>query len=168
MKNGTYKIIISIAILLWVYWLYVDYSRKVEHEVEQKQASKYDQKLNELKDSIVQLEARRDTIIDTMVVVQARWRERIVEVLKEGKIDTIEVPIYIPMQLDSCREVGVLAMKRLAIAERTIEHHLQVDSLHLMKIAILEESLDDSYRREQRLRKVATYAGIAVGVLLLK
>jgi len=168
MKNGTYKIIISIAILLWVYWLYVDYSRKVEHEVEQKQASKYDKQLNELKDSIVQLEARRDTIIDTMVVVQARWRERIVEVLKEGKIDTIEVPIYIPMQLDSCRDVGVLAMKRLAIAERTIEHHLQVDSLHLMKIAILEESLDDSYRRERRLRKVATYAGIAVGVLLLK
>jgi len=168
MKNDTYKIIISIAILLWVYWLYVDYSRKVEHEVEQKQASKYDQKLNELKDSIVELEARRDTIIDTMVVVQARWRERIVEVLKEGKIDTIEVPVYIPMQLDSCREVGVLAMKRLAIAERTIEHHLQVDSLHLMKIADLEESLDDSYRRERRLRKVATYAGIAVGVLLLK
>jgi len=168
MKNGTYKIIISIAILLWVYWLYVDYSRKVEHEVQQKEASKYDKQLNELKDSIVQLEARRDTIIDTMVVVQARWRERIVEVLKEGKIDTIEVPIYIPMQLDSCRDVGVLAMKRLAIAERTIEHHLQVDSLHLMKIAILEESLDDSYRREQRLRKVATYAGIAVGVLLLK
>jgi len=168
MKNGTYKIIISIAILLWVYWLYVDYSHKVEHEVQQKEASKYDKQLNELKDSIVQLEARRDTIIDTMVVVQARWRERIVEVLKEGKIDTIEVPIYIPMQLDSCRDVGVLAMKRLAIAERTIEHHLQVDSLHLMKIAILEESLDDSYRREQRLRKVATYAGIAVGVLLLK
>lgn len=168
MKNGTYKIIISIAILLWVYWLYVDYSRKVEHEVERKEASKYDKQLNELKDSIVQLEARRDTIIDTMVVVQARWRERIVEVLKEGKIDTIEVPIYIPMQLDSCREVGVLAMKRLAIAERTIEHHLQVDSLHLMKIADLEESLDDSYRRERRLRKVATYAGIAVGVLLLK
>jgi wyosine [tRNA(Phe)-imidazoG37] synthetase (radical SAM superfamily) len=168
MKNGTYKIIISIAILLWVYWLYVDYSRKVEHEVERKEASKYDKQLNKLKDSIVQLEARRDTIIDTMVVVQARWRERIVEVLKEGKIDTIEVPIYIPMQLDSCREVGVLAMKRLAIAERTIEHHLQVDSLHLMKIAILEESLDDSYRREWRLRKVATYAGIAVGVLLLK
>jgi len=168
MKNGTYKIIISIAILLWVYWLYVDYSRKVEHEVQQKEASKYDKQLNELKDSIVQLEARRDTIIDTMVVVQARWRERIVEVLKEGKIDTIEVPIYIPMQLDSCRDVGVLAMKRLAIAERTIEHHLQVDSLHLMKIADLEESLDDSYRREQRLRKVATYAGIAVGVLLLK
>ena len=168
MKNGTYKIIISIAILLWVYWLYVDYSHKVEYEVEQKEASKYDKQLNELKDSIIQLEARRDTIIDTMVVVQARWRERIVEVLKEGKIDTIEVPIYIPMQLDSCREVGVLAMKRLAIAERTIEHHLQVDSLHLMKIADLEESLDDSYKRERRLRKAATYAGIAVGVLLLK
>jgi hypothetical protein len=37
-----------------------------------------------------------------------------------------------------------------------------------MKIADLEESLDDSYRRERRLRKAATYAGIAVGVLLLK
>lgn len=168
MKNGTYKIIIAIAILLWVYWLYIDYSRRVEHIVQQKEASKYDKHLTELKDSIVHLEARRDTIIDTMVVVQARWRERIVEVIKEGKIDTIEVPIYIPMQLDSCREVGVLAMRRLAIAERTIEHHLQVDSLHLMKIADLEESLDDSYRRERRLRRLSTYAGIAVGVLLLK
>jgi hypothetical protein len=168
MKDGVHKVIIAAAVLLWVYWLYTDYSRKVEHEVRQKESLKHDKEVDKLKDSIVHLEALRDTIIDTMVVVQARWRERIVEVLKEGKIDTIEVPIYIPLQLDSCREVGVLAMRRLAIAERTIEHHLQVDSLHLMKIAELEESLDGSYKRERRLRKAATYAGVAIGVLLLK
>ena len=168
MKNGAHKLIIATAILIWVYWIYTDYSHKTEHIVQQKEASKYDKHIAELKDSIVHLEARRDTIIDTMVVVQARWKERIVEVIKEGKIDTIEVPIYIPLQLDSCREVGVLAMKRLATAERTIEYHLQMDSLQLMKIADLEESLDDSYKRERRFRRVATYAGIAAGVLLLK
>lgn len=168
MKDQAYRIILALAILLWVYWLYSDYTKKTEEKVRSEEASAYREEVKKKDIQIKHLEARRDTIRDTMVVVQQRWRERIVEVLKTAKNDTIEVPVYLPMQLDSCREVGLLAMERLAIAERTIEHHLQVDSLHLMKIADLEESLDDSYRRERRLRRLSTYAGIAVGVLLLK
>ena len=87
MKDQVHRIILALAILLWVYWLYSDYTKKTEEKVRSEEASAYQEEVKKKDIQIKRLEARRDTIRDTMVVVQQRWRERIVEVLKTAKND---------------------------------------------------------------------------------
>lgn len=168
MKDQAYRIILALAILLWVYWLYSDYTKKTEEKVRSEEASAYQEEVKKKDIQIKHLEARRDTIRDTMVVVQQRWRERIVEVLKTAKNDTIEVPVYLPMQLDSCREVGLLAMERLELAEIQIRAYRDSDTLASMRIASLEEQLSECARKSERRRKVLNTAlKVGAGAILI-
>jgi hypothetical protein len=168
MRETTYRILIAVAIVLWLCLLLLQTKKKSQDQSYAKEALTYKEEVKKRDIQIKHLEARRDTIRDTMIVVQQRWRERIVEVLKEGKNDTIEVPVYIPLQLDSCREVGLLAMERLELAEIQLSRYKDSDTMAAMRIASLEERLNECVRKsEQRKKMLNTALKVGAGAAII-
>jgi len=98
------------GIVLWL--LLMNY--EVRHpQISEGTLDHYEQTIDSLEKEMTHLEARRDTIIERVVSIQVKWRDKLLEARKSGSIDTIRVPSTLPMELDSCMEVGSDLMERI-------------------------------------------------------
>lgn len=160
------------AILLWLAWM----NYEARHPMLESQAvdvSHYEQVIDSLESKVTHLEARRDTIIQRVVSVQTKWRERLSEARNSGNIDTIQVPSTLPMELDSCKEVGLLLMERIEVTEFMLTLETQrADSAiefagQMTKVVQAKDEEIKQIKNRGRLAHAATAALAVIAVVIL-
>jgi len=125
-----------------------------------------DRTIDSLAYEISYLEPLRDTIVQEVIRTQVKWRERLVEAY--AKPDTILVPSYIPVRLDSCLEVGMMLNTQIAITDSLLLVYRVKDTAMVRAIATRDSlvlvSQGEKVRAErlERVYKFATVAGIAL------
>lgn len=152
-----------LGILLWLAWM----NYEVQHPVQAIDVSTYENRIDSLQNEMSHLEARRDTIIQRVVSVQVKWREKLVEVRKTAPNDSIKVPVTTPLELDSCREVGLMIMERLAVTEEMLLLESEKCEIMTQKIDVLSSEIakrDAQIARGKNRAKLAHIASAAVGV----
>lgn len=158
-----------LAILLWLAWMNYESRHPI---VSDSIVLSYEKAIDSLKNEMTHLEARRDTIIEQVVSVQVRWRERLLEVRNSGKIDTIRVAVTMPMELDSCKEVGIALMQQIEVTEimldvqRDIAEKAMIRGDYFKDIVMQKER--DIAQSKRRGRIMHSAAGLlTIGVIVL-
>jgi uncharacterized RmlC-like cupin family protein len=158
-----------IGIALWL--LLINY--EVRHpQITETHIHYYEQTIDSLQKEMTHLEARRDTIIKEVVSVQVKWRERLVEVRKTSPNDSLQVPITIPMELDSCREVGMALMERIQIGDVMLQSQKRKSDMAMMQVKAMQSVVDQKdeqikkSKNRGRLAHIATAAVVVLGVIV--
>jgi hypothetical protein len=168
MKNLLNYIALA-GIVLWL--LLMNY--EVRHpQISEGTLHHYEQTIDSLEKEMTHLEARRDTIIERVVSIQVKWRDKLLEARKSGSIDTTRVPSTLPMELDSCMEVGIALMERIEIGEVMLESQKKQTEAAIMQVGIMEvviKEQDEEIRKSKnrgRLAHIATAAVVVFGVIV--
>lgn len=165
--GGIFLVVIPIAIgLAYLIYLLKDTPTIILQE--------RDKTIDSLTHEISHLEPLRDTIIQEVIRTQVKWKERLVEVY--AKPDTILVPSYIPVRLDSCIEVGMMLKEQMTITDSLLSAYRIKDTAMVKAIATRDSLVlvcqGEKARNEkaERLYRFATIAGVAlfVGLLIAK
>ena len=172
--KGTVALILPIVIALG-YFIYLlkDQPTEVIHEQECTIQSQREA-MDSLQSQIAHIEPLRDTIIQQVVRTKVKWRERLVEAYT--KPDTILIPSYIPIRLDSCEEVGFLLQEQVILTDSLVVAYRAKDSICQNALNTLDSVvagqkalLAKERKRARRNRVVAIAVGSAVlGATLLK
>jgi len=125
-----------------------------------------DKTIDSLAYEISHLEPLRDTIVQEVIRTQVKWKERLVEVYT--KPETILVPSYIPVRLDSCLEMGMMLNAQISITDSLLLVYRVKDTAMVRAIATKDSLVlvaqGEKVRAErlERVYKFATVAGIAL------
>ena len=130
--------------------------------------------MDSMQSRIASIEPLRDTIIQEVVRTKVKWKERLVEAYT--KPDTILVPSYIPIRLDSCQEVGALLEEQVALTDSLLVAYRVKDSICRDALNTLDSVVagqkalvQKEQKKVRRNRVVAVAVGSAVlGATLLK
>lgn len=164
MKNAVNYLALA-GIALWL--LLINY--EVRHpQITETHIHYYEQAIDSLQKEMTHLEARRDTIIKEVVSVQVKWRERLVEVRKMSPNDSLQVPITTPMELDSCREVGMALMERIEIGDIMLESQKRKTDVAMMQVDAMQSVIkqkDEQIRKSKNRGRLAHIAASTVVVL---
>jgi uncharacterized RmlC-like cupin family protein len=164
-KNINYFALSGIA--LWL--LLMNY--EVRHpQITETHIHHYKQTIDSLEKEMTHLEARRDTIIERVVSIQVKWRERLVEARKGGPIDTIRVPSTLPMELDSCKEVGMALMERIEIGEIMFDSQKRKTEAAMAQVDVMQsviEQKDQQIKKSKNKSKIAHIAASATMILVI-
>lgn len=152
-----------LGLLLWLAWM----NYEARHPAPLVDVSLYEYRIDSMKNAMSHLEARRDTIIEQVVSVQVKWRERLVEVRKTSPNDSVRVPVTTPLELDSCREVGIALMQRIEITDRML--YLESEKCELMtkRIATLDKDVKKRDKQIQRIKSRARLGHAATAILAI-
>lgn len=130
--------------------------------------------MDSMQSRIASIEPLRDTIIREVMRTKVKWKERLVEAYT--KPDTILVPSYIPIRLDSCEEVGTLLQEQVALTDSLVVAYRVKDSICREALNTLDSVVAGQkalvakeQKKARRNRVVAVAVGSAVlGATLLK
>lgn len=160
MKNAVnYLALIGIA--LWLMWM----NYEARHPTPSVDVSFYQERIDSMQNEMSHLEARRDTIIERVVSVQVKWRERLVEVRKTAPNDSIKVPITTPLELDSCREVGIALMERIEATDEIVYLYAEKNEIMTKQVDVLSNEIQNKNRELQKNKNRARVAHTVTALL---
>lgn len=149
------------GLLLWLAWM----NYETRHPMPSVDVSVYEYRIDSMKNAMSHLEARRDTIIERVVSVQVKWRERLVEVRKTAPNDSIKVPITTPLELDSCREVGIALMERIEATDEIVYLYAEKNEIMTKQVDVLSNEIQNKNRELQKNKNRARVAHTVTALL---
>jgi hypothetical protein len=165
MKNAV-NYLALIAIGLWLAWM----NYEARHPTPSVDVSFYQERIDSMQNELSHLEARRDTIIERVVSVQVKWREKLVEVRKTSPNDSIKVPITTPLELDSCMEVGIALMKRIEATDEIVYLYSQKNEIMSRQVGVLSNEIQNKNKELEKNKNRARMghtAAVLVGIGLV-